>query len=861
MCRCCWDKQGGVRQNAPRFPFQTPCTQSATFGLLSALLAPAVNFELEVVGDKLKPAFEKYRQRSFRQETTTRTESKLPEEDEISKLRRENAYLKSLLSKNGIPWEMPSVSVSPPVVFSTQDKIKIFTSLFRGRVDVYPKRWESRKGTSGYSPACSNEWRTGVCEKPKVKCGDCDNRSFLPITNQVIYDHLSGRQTIGVYPLLTNDRCCFLAVDFDKGEWREDAAAFVRSCKMLNIPAALEISRSGNGAHVWIFFEDTVSAKDARQLGAAIVSFTCAEAHSLSLTSYDRFFPNQDTLPKGGFGNLIALPLQKVPREKGGSIFVDEQFTPYPDQWAFLASIQKMTGKALEDAILTASGGRHPVDVSFALEDEEKPWEGLFSEKNTDPMKISGVMPRSLKLVLSSQIFIEKENLPQALFNRLIRLAAFQNPEFYKAQAMRLPVWDKPRIISSAENYAKYIALPRGCLDDIAQLLQKNGIDMELADERIGGEKLSLDFTGNLREEQHIAVRKVLRNDIGVLCAPTAFGKTVTAAAVIAERGVSTLILVHRTELLRQWQERLTQFLDLAPDTLGTIGAGKKKPTGKIDIAVMQSLIGKTTANESERFDAATKILEHYGQIIVDECHHISAFSFESILKKTKAKFVLGLTATPVRRDGLQPIIFMQCGPIRHAAAKSETAPTQMVVCPKYRTMKPLADDVSIQEIFRTLVEDNDRNRQITEDIATAFEEGRKILVLTERTEHLVRLQEQLHEPYFFLHGRMSKKQRASVLEELNNLEPTAPRILLATGRLVGEGFDHPALDTLVLAMPISWKGTLQQYAGRLHRQHSDKTDVRIYDYVELENPQLSRMWNKRLRGYKDMGYVIKEQA
>lgn len=784
--------------------------------------------------------------------------NKLPQNDEIFKLREENAYLKSLLEKNGISWEMPKAQA--PVVLSTQEKIKIFRNLFRGRVDVYPKRWESKKGTAGYSPACSNEWRTGVCHKPAVKCGDCDNRSFLPLTDQVIYDHLSGRQTIGVYPLLTTDHCCFLAVDFDKGEWREDASAFIRSCKTLNIPAGLEISRSGNGAHVWIFFKDAVSAKEARQLGAAVISFTCAETRSLSLTSYDRFFPNQDTLPWGGFGNLIALPLQKIPRERGWSVFVDEEFAPYEDQWAFLVSIRQMRKTELEDAILTASGGRHPIDVNTAFDnDEEKPWEWTSTQKIANPMKIAGVMPNSVKLVLSNQLFIEKKDLPQALFNRLIRLAAFQNPEFYKAQAMRLPVWDKPRVIGCAENFAKYIALPRGCFDDVNLLLQNNSIAMELSDERIDGEKLSLRFEGELREEQKAAVRKILRNEIGVLCAPTAFGKTVAAAAVIAKRSVSTLILVHRTDLLRQWQERLTQFLNLTPDTLGAIGAGKRKPTGKIDIAVMQSLVGKSAANEAEKFDAAAKILEHYGQIIVDECHHISAFSFESILKRARAKSILGLTATPIRRDGLQPIIFMQCGPIRHTATKSETAPTCMEVYPRYRAIKAFPDNVSIQELFRALVEDEARNRQIAEDAATAYAEGRKVLILTERTEHLVRLQELLQEPCFVLHGRLSKKQRTAVQEELNCLDDAAPRILLATGRLVGEGFDHPALDTLVLAMPVSWKGTLQQYAGRLHRKHAHKTDVRIYDYVELENPQLSRMWNKRLRGYKDMGYVVRE--
>lgn len=779
------------------------------------------------------------------------------EGSELSRLRLENAYLKSLLEQNGIVWE--EAEPQKPSIYSTNEKVEIFSSLFRGRVDVYPKRWESKKGTAGYSPACANEWQSGVCQKPKVKCGDCDNRKFLPLTGEVLYWHLAGNHTIGIYPLLTNDHCCFLAADFDKGEWRDDATAFMRSCKELNIPAALEISRSGDGAHVWIFFEGSVPAKEARQLGAAIISYTCNISRTMPLTSYDRFFPNQDTLPKGGFGNLIALPLQKTPRAKGGSVFVDEKFVPYPDQWDFLANTRKMSKKELETALPAASGGRHPLDVAFTLEDDSKPWEISSLQIGGNSMKLSGTMPKSIKLVFSDQVYIEKENLPPVLFNRLIRLAAFPNPEFYTKQAMRLPVWKIPRIVGCADNHAKYISLPRGCLGDIILLLQSNDIDVELLDERTAGEKISPCFVGVLREEQKIAARKILQNDIGVLCAPTAFGKTVTAAAIIAKRGVSTLIIVHRTELLRQWSERLVQFLGVEPNRIGIIGAGKKSPTGKIDIAVMQSLIGKKTLNEAEKFNAAAKILENYGQVIVDECHHISAFSFESVLKRAKAKYILGLTATPIRRDGLQPIIFMQCGPVRHSAAKSETAPTKMEVYPRFRTMKPIPSDVSIQEIFRALVEDDDRNRQIIEDTASAYEEGRKILLLTERTEHLARLQEKLMIPHVVLHGRMSKKQRTAVIEELNQLDAITPRIILATGCLIGEGFDHPALDTLVLAMPISWKGTLQQYAGRLHRQHAEKTDVRIYDYVELENPQLARMWNKRLRGYKDMGYLIKE--
>ena len=778
--------------------------------------------------------------------------------DELRQLRDENTRLKALLARHSISWEDPPVTepagarrapASESSQFSIADKIALFRRLFRGRDDVYPQRWESTKGTSGYSPACGNEWKPGICQKPRIKCGDCNQRRFLPVTDQVIHEHLAGKQTIGVYPLLTDDQCCFLAVDFDKADWREDTKAFMQSCRELAIPAMLEISRSGEGAHVWIFFSDPVPAREARRLGAALISYTCDRIRSVSLASYDRLFPNQDTLPRGGFGNLIALPLQKQPRKSGRSVFIDENFQPYADQWAFLASIRRLSPTDLEDAILRASGGRHPLDVEFFSDEENsKPWQ----RPSPVPARIAGALPASVTLVLANQIFIAKADLPQSLANRLIRLAAFQNPEFYKAQAMRLPVWNKPRIIGCAENYPQHISLPRGCLDAVLALLQDNNIQPKLQDERLPGQKITAKFTGILRKDQEKAVRQMLQQDFGVLCAPTAFGKTVTSAALIARRMVSTLVLVHRTELLRQWQEQLTGFMDFPKGALGALGGGKKMLSGKIDIAVMQSL---------SRRDDLGELLDGYGLIIVDECHHLSAFSFEAILKQAKTKYVVGLTATPVRRDGHQPIIFMQCGPIRHSAARPETAPVRMEVWPKVIPAPAVPPDSPIQKVFRILANDAKRNQRIAGDVLAAYREGRKVLVLTERTDHLFLLHKALQNQIkhcLILHGRLSKKQRAAVLAELQALAESAPRLLLATGRLIGEGFDHPPLDTLVLAMPISWKGTLQQYAGRLHREHAHKRDVRIYDYAETDQAQLSRMWDKRQRGYRAMGYQIR---
>ena len=784
----------------------------------------------------------------------------MSEIDTLDKLKLENTRLVALLEANGIEWRLPVKSNSTATVdqqsstLSTADKIGLFKRLFRGRPDIYPLRWESKTtGKSGYSPVCSNEWRPNVCHKPKIKCSDCNVRQLSPLTDAVIFKHLAGEHIIGVYPLLNDDSCWFLAIDFDDADWKADAQAFLRSCVDLGIPAALEISRSGNGAHVWIFFNQNVPAREARRLGTAIISHTCAQTRQLKLASYDRLFPNQDSMPKGGFGNLIALPLQKKPRENGCSVFVDKDLIPYLDQWAFLASISPLFYSDIEPIILKATGHVHPLDVTFIDEEDNKePWK----PNNSKAVKLTGNMPTTLNITLANLIYFVKQELPQSLANKLIRLAAFQNPEFYKAQAMRFPVWNKPRVIGCAENYLNHIALPRGCIDSVQRLLKENEIELVINDERYVGKPIDSTFVGILRPDQEKAVVEMLKHDAGVLCAPTAFGKTVTAAAIIARRGVNTLILVHRTELLKQWQERLQFFLNIEKSLLGTIGGGKSKPSGKIDIAVMQSL---------SRHGDINPVVEEYGQVIVDECHHVGASSFDLILKRVKAKYVVGLTATPIRRDGQQPIIFMQCGPIRCQASKPENAPKDLEVLPSILLKAiDLPKDAAIQEAFRHIVVDKDRTDLIVEAIVNAFNLGRKILVLTERTDHLTAIldsfQGKLSEP-FVLHGKMSKKQRSIVIKALNELDGNAPRVLLATGKLIGEGFDHPALDTLVLAMPISWKGTLQQYVGRLHREHATKSDVQVIDFVDAGHPVLLRMWERRQKGYKEMGYKINAQS
>ena len=751
--------------------------------------------------------------------------------------------------------EQFSAPIHSPTELSTDAKIQLFRSLFKGREDVYSVRWDSKNGRSGYTPACDNEWLSGVCDKPRIKCSDCNNRKLLSINYQAIYLHLTGKKTIGAYALLTDETCWFLAADFDGDHWQEDATAFARTAKLNGIHASIEISRSGDGAHVWIFFSQSIPAATARRLGSALMTLTCDNERLLQLKSYDRLFPNQDTMPKGGFGNLIALPLQKTPRENGCSVFVDDLLQPYQDQWDYLAKVQRVDLKSAERVIQSVNMDGGVLGVKFVSIDEgiEDPWTKPPSRR-LDDKPIDGPFPAVVEVVSANMVFIPKEGLPTALMNRLVRLAAFQNPEFYKTQKMRLSTFDIPRVIGCAEEFEKYIALPRGCQDEAISLMKSLGIRVNIRDERFNGATIDVSFLGELRAEQMPAVKEMLRHDTGVLCAPTAFGKTVSAAAIIAARKVSTLILVHRTQLMDQWASRLSSFLDIDEKQIGKLGGGKHKHGGFIDIALMQSLNRKGEVDDR---------IADYGQIIVDECHHLSAFSFEQILKSAKAKYVLGLTATPIRRDGHHPIIFMQCGPIRYRAnEKHQHRPFDHEVSPKKTGFKLPVETETIHEIYAYLAQSAERNQLIVQDVKAALASGRSPIVLTERKDHLFLLDEQLKgctEHIITLYGGMGVKQRRLEMEKLTSLPTGTSRLIIATGKLIGEGFDDPQLDTLFLTMPISWRGNLQQYAGRLHRLHDGKKVVQIYDYIDENIPVLMRMFDKRIKGYKVMGYSFEQ--
>ncbi len=747
-----------------------------------------------------------------------------------------------------------------------EEKIRLFRSLFRGREDVYARRFESRKsGKAGYAPACANEWVRGVCEKPRIACAECPHRRFLPVTDEVIRRHLSGEDgagnsfIVGLYPLLPDDSCWFVAVDFDKGGWREDAAACLEACRRLTLPAALERSRSGNGAHLWLFFDEPLPASLARRLASHVLTETMERRPHVGLDSYDRLFPNQDTMPQGGFGNLIALPLQKAARQRANSVFLDEALEPWPDQWSFLAHVHRLSRQRVEEVVREAERRGRVLGVRLPPEeDDAEPWTAPPSRQPSTP-PIVGELPQSLELVLGNQIYIAKEGLHPGLRNRLLRLAAFQNPEFYRAQAMRLSTYGKPRIVACAEDHPHHIGLPRGCLEDIQLLFDDLGIGATVRDERIRPQPLKVTFQGQLRSEQKAAARALVAHDTGVLAATTAFGKTVIGAWLIAQRAVSTLVLVHREALLDQWVERLSAFLDVPAQDIGRIGGGRRRPNGLLDVAMIQTLFRKGVVDDC---------VAGYGQLIVDECHHLSAKSFENVARQAKARFVLGLSATVTRKDGHHPIVFMQCGPIRYrvsARAQAAVRPFRhnvFVQPTAFRSLRPAEADkrLEFQALYQALVEDDARTHRISDDVIESVQAGRSPLVLTERNDHLDRLARALspHVSHLIvLRAGMGKKQRQAIREHLASIPADEARVVMATGKHIGEGFDDARLDTLFLTLPVSWRGTVAQYAGRLHRLHDGKREVRIYDYADLGVPMLARMFNRRCRGYEALGYTI----
>lgn len=795
-------------------------------------------------------------------------------------LHKENEVLRSLLKIHGIEYEtrmkedmnkpIYSLVSVPTITLSIDERIRLFQSLFKGREDVFARRWFSKTtGKSGYQPVCINEWKQGICDKKKYRCVICPNRNFAPLTTQDMYRHLEGKDeyccdVVGLYAIMQDNNCAFLCADFDdkncKYGYKDDVLAYVGVCREWLIPYAIERSRSGNGAHVWIFFEAPLPASKARRLGNAILTEAMTRNGQMSFNSYDRFFPNQDYLPEGGFGNLVALPLQGQARRKENSVFVDNDFLVYKDQWAFLYNLKKIQESTIDQLLRL----HYQEELGkLSMSSESKPWVTPLPQNITQED-----FHAKVEIIKADKLYIPLKAVSAKVLNHLKRIAAFKNPEFYSKQGLRLSTYAIPRIISCFDITNEYLAMPRGSEDATRSFLNDNAVTYTIIDKTNHGNKISVSFQGEEREEQLEAINALLPYTNGILHATTAFGKTVTAAAIIARKKVNTLILVHSKALLKQWHDRLTEFLNIdypqheeknkrgrrkVFSPIGCFDSSGNTLHGIIDIALIQSCLDE---------DGVKPFVQDYGLVIVDECHHVSSITFEQVLMSIKAHTIYGLTATPIRKDGHQPIIFMQCGPIRFSTdVKSQIAKQSFdrFLIPRFTSYNSILEDrLSIATLYKYLSEDEIRNNLIVEDICKAVNTGRTPIILTNRTVHVSVLAEKLKatiKNVISLTGAGTTKEKRETMQRLQTIPDSEQLVIVATGKYVGEGFDYPRLDTLFLALPISWKGLLTQYAGRLHREYEGKKDVRIYDYIDIHEPICDSMYRKRLKGYAAIGY------
>lgn len=766
--------------------------------------------------------------------------------DELAVLRAENLRLRALLGldqRSSSPVEAawsprlfaPADADDQSTAFAltrsspTVDKLALMTSLFVGRDDVYALRWENdRTHKSGWGPAVRGGWANA--RSP--------DREYLPLTNEVLADHLAGKIHIGVYPLCKGDRCQLLACDFDGDGWLLDALAYLDAARANGIPAGLERSRSGDGAHVWVFFAGPVPATVARRIGVHLIREAMTVRGDLDMSSYDRLFPTQDFMPKGSFGNLIALPLHGVCRKRGATVFLDPStMEPFDDQWAFLSSLQRL-GTEASTALATAFG-----------ELATGPDRAVYRRPPTTA--VGPVAPPLIRAASAAMLAIDRIGLPPALASSLKHLASLHNPEFYEKERMRFSTWDTPRFIRCYRETIDQILLPRGLADKAAEVVAQAGSRLDITATHPQPEPINATLRAQLTVAQQHAVDAVAAHDLAMVVAPPGAGKTVIGCALIALRRTPTLVIVDRTPLVEQWRDRLVTHLDVTARQIGQLGGGRNRATGIIDVAMVQSLA---------RRDDLAELSANYGLVIVDECHHVPAVTFERAVREIPARCWIGLTATPYRRDGLAALMAMHCGPIRHRITEPTGGALRTLELIVHETAhQPDNDSNGIQDLLRCLVDDHARTEAICVDIATAMRAQRNVLVLTRWTEHLDNIVTALRahgiEP-LVLHGGLGKKARAAVNAAIEQNDSEG-FVLVATASLLGEGFDCPPLDTLFLAFPIRFKGNVVQYVGRVLRPTDTKTRVEVHDYVDINVAALARMHDERRTAYASLGFEL----
>lgn len=763
-----------------------------------------------------------------------------------------------------------------------RDKLELFRNLFTGRKDVHAHGYRRKDGGIGYTPACANEWKPGICPKAnhhRIKCAECRSRTFLELNDAAIIAHFKGsddrlRDVIGQYVLDKDCNTNVLVIDFDKADWKEATNVIRLVVKNHGINAAVERSRSGNGAHIWFFFLEPINAKTARDFGSCLIAEAAALNKTITFEAFDRMIPAQSTIPEGGFGNLIALPFQGKAQREGNSVFVDERFEPFPDQWLYLSQIQ-LISRATVDRLIEDTKNK-PLGIATAAATNK-------TRRNVQkPRKRLPLTPRdfpsNLLVTQADMLYIPEKSLSPAAQMEIRRLATFANPEFFRAQSMHQSVFGKPRLIDLSELRDGRVAIPRGCKAQLEQLIQEAHVTAHYSDERSTGNPIEMAFKGTLHPEQQIAADQMLEYEDGIMSAPTGFGKTVIGAYLIAAVGLPALVIVPKTALIAQWKSQLERFLDITdtrepvrtpkgrisikqPPLIGQIGGGKTAVSGLIDVASFQSLSGK----DSQTGEPIVKnLVRNYGLIICDECHHAAAPQLELVLKSAPAKYIYGLSATPERSDGLTRALSMLCGPLRYVIDPKTQAiqqGIQRIVRPRFTGIRLSAyePDASFNQILDMLCAHAARNELIVDDALEAASNGRHPLVLSKRKKHaeeLFRLlKDRGHEP-ILLTGEIDAKERKAILNSLPCFEHEH-RIIVATESLLGEGFDLSYLDTLLIATPISWDGSITQQAGRLHRSHEGKRRVEIFDYVDLSIPMLARMYQKRLKTYAKLGYEV----